>query len=178
MVLTEKRKLEPQEFSLPEIDDESALLRIEACGICGSDYEQFEGVLRTPTPLIPGHEPLGVIEKIGDRAALRWGVDVGDRVAVETIMSCRFCSQCLAGHYSLCKTRRMYSYVPLAEAPSLWGSYAEYMYIDKQSIVHRVDASLSPELAVMFNPLGAGFRWGVEIPGTVKGNLILFHLLY
>ncbi|TDJ15040.1 MAG: alcohol dehydrogenase [Deltaproteobacteria bacterium] len=173
MVLTEKRKLEPREFSLPEIDDESALLRIEACGICGSDYEQFEGVLRTPTPLIPGHEPLGVIEQIGDRAALRWGVDVGDRVAVETIMSCRFCSQCLAGHYSLCKTRRMYSYVPLAEPPSLWGSYAEYMYIDKQSIVHRVDASLSPELAVMFNPLGAGFRWGVEIPGTGPGDSVL-----
>ena len=114
-----------------------------------------------------------VSEQLGDRAALRWGVDVGDRVAVETIMSCRFCSQCLAGHYSLCKTRRMYSYVPLAEPPSLWGSYAEYMYIDKQSIVRRVDASLSPELAVMFNPLGAGFRWGVEIPGTGPGDSVL-----
>jgi NADPH:quinone reductase-like Zn-dependent oxidoreductase len=92
MVLTAPRTLEPREFPLPEIDDDSALLRVEACGICGSDYEQFEGVLRTPLPVIPGHEPLGTIEAIGDRAARRWGVDVGDRVAVETMLSCRFCA--------------------------------------------------------------------------------------
>ena len=78
MVQTERRKLEPRDVVIPEIDDDSALLRIEACGICGSDYEQFEGVLRTPMPVIPGHEPLGIIEKIGDRAAARWKVDVGD----------------------------------------------------------------------------------------------------
>ena len=59
MVQTAPRKLEARELPLPEIDDQSALLRIEACGICGSDYEQFEGVLRTPMPVIPGHEPLG-----------------------------------------------------------------------------------------------------------------------
>ena len=47
MVQTAPRKLEPQELLLPEIDHESALLRIEACGICGSDYEQYDGVLRT-----------------------------------------------------------------------------------------------------------------------------------
>ena len=66
MVQTAPRVLEPQELPLPDIGDDNALLRIEACGICGSDYEQFEGVLRTPMPAIPGHEPLGTIEKIGD----------------------------------------------------------------------------------------------------------------
>ena len=74
MVLTESRKLVPQDIPIPDIDSDSALLRIEACGICGSDYEQFEGVLRTPMPVIPGHEPLGTIERIGDRAADRWGL--------------------------------------------------------------------------------------------------------
>ena len=123
MVLTEPQKLVPHDIPIPDIDADSALLRIEACGICGSDYEQFEGVLRTPMPVIPGHEPLGIIERIGDRAADRWGVDVGDRVAVETMLSCRFCGPCLGGRYHLCRQRQIYSYIPLSVEPGLWASY-------------------------------------------------------
>jgi threonine dehydrogenase-like Zn-dependent dehydrogenase len=172
MVLTAARKLEPRELPLPPNADDSALLRVEACGICGSDYEQFEGVLRTPLPVIPGHEPLGVIEQIGDGAARLWGVDVGDRVAVETMLSCRFCPPCLRGSYHLCQRRRIYSYIPLEEAPGLGGAYAEYMYLAPGSIVHKVDSTLPPELAVTFNPLGAGFRWAVEIPETRPGDTV------
>ena len=172
MVLTAPRKLEAQSLPIPEATDDTALLRLEACGICGSDYEQYEGVLRTPMPVIPGHEPLGVIERIGDRAARQWGVEVGDRVAVETMLSCRFCEACLAGRYHLCRTRRIYSYVPLSEGHGLWGAYSEYMVLDGNSIVHKIDRDLPPELAVMFNPLGAGFRWAVEMPGTGPGDSI------
>ena len=173
MVQTGVRKLEPRDLPIPEIDDESALLRVEACGICGSDYEQYEGMLRTPMPVIPGHEPLGVIEKIGDAAARRWGVDVGDRVAVETMLSCRFCSACLGGRYHLCDTRRIYSYIPLSEEPGLWGAYAQYMFVHRNSVVHKIDRTLAPSTAVMFNPLGAGFRWAVEMPRTGPGDTVL-----
>jgi threonine dehydrogenase-like Zn-dependent dehydrogenase len=130
-------------------------------------------VLRTPTPVIPGHEPLGVIERIGDAAAKRWGVDVGDRVAVETMLSCRFCGPCLGGRYHLCNQRRIYSYIPLSDEPGLWGSYSQYMYLDPNSIVHKMDKALRPEIAVMFNPLGAGFRWAVEIPETSPGDTVV-----
>ena len=97
----EFEKLEVREVPKPTPLDGELLLRVTACGICGSDYEQYEGVLRTPMPVIPGHEPLSIIEEIGDAAARRWGVDVGDRVAVETMLSCRFCPPCLAGDYPL-----------------------------------------------------------------------------
>jgi threonine dehydrogenase-like Zn-dependent dehydrogenase len=173
MVLEEPRRLSPRELPLPELGAEQALLRVETCGICGSDYEQFEGALRTPMPVIPGHEPLGRIEKIGERAGRRWGVDVGDRVAVETMLSCRFCPPCLAGSYHLCRSRRIYSYIPLAEPPGLWGAYAEFMYVAPNSIVHKVDPKLAPEIAVLFNPLGAGFRWAVEIPKTKPGDSVV-----
>ncbi len=173
MVQTAPRRLEPRELPLPEIDADTALLRVEACGICGSDHEQFEGVLRTPLPVIPGHEPLGIIEAIGDRAAQRWGVDVGDRVAVETMLSCRFCEPCLAGRYHLCRKRRIYSYIPLSQPPGLWGAYAQHMFLDATSIVHRIDPTLPAETAVMFNPLGAGFRWAVEIPRTGPGDTVV-----
>ncbi len=124
-------------------------------------------------PVMPGHEPLGRIAKIGDRAAQRWGVDVGDRVAVETMLSCRHCDPCLSGSYHLCDTRRIYSYIPLAEPPGLWGGYSQYMYLAPNTIVHRVDPKLSPQMGVMFNPLGAGFRWAVEMPNTRPGDSIV-----
>lgn len=173
IVLTGPRALEPRDLDIPEIDDDSAILRIEACGICGSDYEQFEGVLRTPVPVIPGHEPLGRIAKIGDRAARRWGVDVGDRVAVENMISCRFCTPCLSGRSHLCEKRMIYSYVPLSEKPGLYGAYAEYMWLHPNSVLHKIDAALPAALAVMFNPLGAGFRWAVEIPETKPGDTVV-----
>src|SRR5712691_11775235 len=90
------RKIEIQEFDLPRIGPNEGLLRIEACGICGSDYEQYNGELggggfRVPYPLIPGHEPLGIIEEIGEEAAQKWGVQKGARVAVEPIPHCGTC---------------------------------------------------------------------------------------
>ena len=173
MVQTAPGELVARDLPIPEIGHDDALLRIEACGICGSDYEQFEGVLKTPVPVIPGHEPLGRIEKIGDGAARRWGVDVGDRVAVETMLSCRHCARCLSGEYHLCGSRRIYSYIPLSDEPGLWGAYAQFMYLHPNSIVHRIDPDLPAETAVMFNPLGAGFRWGVEIPNTQPGDTVI-----
>ena len=173
MVQTAPRTLEAQSLPIPEIDDNSALMRVEACGICGSDYEQYEGVIRAPMPAVPGHEPLGIVEAIGDRAAKRWGVDVGDRIAVETMLSCRFCDNCLGGRYHLCNDRRIYSYIPLSDAPGLWGAYAEFMFVHGNSIVHKMDKSLPAEIAVMFNPLGAGFRWAVEVPKTGPGDTVV-----
>ena len=173
MVQTAVGRLEPRELPLPEIGDDDALLRVEACGICGSDVESFEGVLRIPLPVIPGHEPLGRIAAIGKRAAQRWGVAEGDRVAVESLLPCNTCRRCRTGSYQLCAARRIYSYVPLSVAPGLWGGYAEYLYLAPNAIVHRVDAALAPEVAVLFNPLGAGFRWAVEIPRTQPGDTVL-----
>jgi threonine dehydrogenase-like Zn-dependent dehydrogenase len=176
IVQTAPRRLELRELPLPDIDAESALLRVEACGICGSDAEQYAGVLPVQMPVVPGHEPLGVIERIGDKAAKRWGVDVGDRVAVETLIPCGYCPACVGGRYQMCRGRGLmfaHGYVPLARPPALWGAYADYMYLDPHSLVHRVRKDVPTAVAVMFNPLGAGFRWAVELPQTGPGDSVL-----
>ena len=170
------RRLALRDVPIPDIDGDSALLRVEACGICGSDVEQYAGVLPVPLPLIPGHEPLGVIERIGDRAARRWGVDTGDRVAVEAPIPCGHCRACIEGRYQQCRGRGgmfAYGYVRLSHPPGLWGAYADYLYLDPFSIVHRIAKHIPASIAVMFNPLGAGFRWAVEIPDTGPGDTVL-----
>src|SRR5947209_5742025 len=176
IVQTGPPALEPRDLPIPDIDDESGLLRIEACGICGSDVEQYTGTIPVRWPLIPGHEPLGIIEKIGERAAKRWGVNVGDRVAVETLIPCGHCRACIEGRYQVCRGRGGmfgYAYVPLSQPPGLWGAYADTMYLDPFSIVHPIRKDIPAPIAVMFNPLGAGFRWAVELPDTGPGDTVL-----
>jgi threonine dehydrogenase-like Zn-dependent dehydrogenase len=176
IVQTGPRQLELRELAVPELTDDTGLLRVEACGICGSDAEQYTGTIPVQYPLVPGHEPLGVIEAIGDRAAKRWGVDVGDRVAVEAVIPCGHCAACRSGRYTVCRGRGGmfgHGYVPLDRPPGLWGAYADYMHLDAFSIPHRIRADIPPSIAVIFNPLGAGFRWAVELPRTGPGDTVL-----
>src|SRR5437870_13568491 len=89
IVQTAPRALELRELPLPEIGPDDALLQVEACSVCGSDYEQYEAALPVRLPVIPGHEPVGRIADTGDEAARRWRVQHGDRVCVETLSPCR-----------------------------------------------------------------------------------------
>ena len=178
IVQTGPRALELRKLPLPDrIGPEEALLRIDACGICGSDYEQYQGIMpNLPFPLIPGHEPVGTIAEIGADAARRWGVQAGDRVAVETLLPCGFCRQCRGGQYRLCSGRRglnAYGYLGLDRPPGLWGGYSEYLYLDPHTMLHKISKDIPPEIAVLFNPLGAGIRWAHQVPGTKVGDTIV-----
>ena len=178
VVQTGPKSLEVRELPVPEVGPDEGLVRVEACGICGSDYEQFEGVLPVRFPLVPGHEPVGRIEEVGERAAVRWGVAVGDRVCVEAIMPCGACPECLGGSSTLCSGGRRgvlnaHGYLGLDVEPGLWGGWAEYLYLSPRSLVHKIDDSVAPEIATLFNPIGAGFRWAVEMPRLAVGETIV-----
>jgi threonine dehydrogenase-like Zn-dependent dehydrogenase len=153
-----------------------AVLRVEACGICGSDVEQYKGAMGTRgLPMIPGHEPLGIIEEITDETAARWGVQAGDRVAVEIMIPCRSCGRCLAGNYMNCRNR-IGSHGggnPPERQDRLTGGYAEYIDLHPNSIVHPIRNDLPAEIAVMYNPLGAGVRWALEYGEVHLGSTVL-----
>ena len=76
-VLTERRKFDTRQVDLPDIGSDDGLLRVEAAGLCGTDYEQFDGhfagTIRGALPMTPGHEILGWIDRVGAEAAKRWG---------------------------------------------------------------------------------------------------------
>jgi alcohol dehydrogenase len=175
LVLEAPKQLVHREFALPAIGDDDALLRVEACGLCGTDHEQYTGTLPAGFAFVPGHETVGVIEQIGSTAAEQWGVAVGDHVAVEVFLSCRECDACRSGAYRRCARHGlgdMYGYISIDKPPGLWGGYAQYQYLAPDSLVHRIPPSLDPVLATIFNPLGAGIRWGVTVPGTAPGDVV------
>jgi threonine dehydrogenase-like Zn-dependent dehydrogenase len=178
-VLVRPKTLELREFPRPAVGPEDALLRIEACGICGSDYEQYEGHLPETEdykqfPVIPGHEPLGRIEEIGRRARERWRIDVGDRVAVRSGYGCGRCEACRRFEPAGCRTRGgTYGYTDVEKAPHLWGGYAEHMYLGPLSVMKQADADLPAEVAVMFNPLAAGLSWAGTVPATGPGDRVV-----
>jgi alcohol dehydrogenase len=175
LVLTQPRRLEERSFTLPEIGDDDGLLRIDACGLCGTDHEEFTGDLFPGFAFVPGHESIGVIEQLGPSAAQRWGVRAGDRVAVEVFLSCRDCAACRAGEYRRCVRHGlgdMYGLVPVDQHPSLWGGYAEYQYLAPDSMLLPVPPELDSVTATVFNPLGAGIRWGVTVPETQPSAVV------
>jgi len=175
LVLEAPRTLRPHELPVPAVGDDDGLLRVEACGLCGTDHELYTGALAPGFPFVPGHETVGVIEAVGDRAAARWGVAPGDRVAVEVFQSCGACEPCRRGEYRRCRRHGlgdMYGMISTAKAPGLWGGYATYQYLAPDTLLLPVPDRLAPEVAVAFNPLGAGIRWGVTVPGTKPGDIV------
>ncbi len=175
LVLERPRRIRRQAFDLPEIGDDDALLRVEACGLCGTDHEQYCGVVPSPFPVIPGHETVGVLDAVGAKAQARWKVKPGDRVAVEVFQSCRQCRKCLGGDYRKCEKHGladMYGFITAKKAPSLWGGYSQYQYLSPDSLLLPIGGRIAPTVATLFNPLGAGVQWGVKIPGTKQGDVV------
>jgi len=165
-------QLEVQEFARPQVGEDDALLRIEACGICGTDVETYSGSSLMNYPVIPGHEPVGVIEEVGERYADRWGLKPGDRVVAEAAYGCGRCLACL--DQQMCRVAPgNHGFTPTGRAPALWGGYAEMMYLAPGSVPHKIDSSIPPRIAALYNPLGAGFAWAVNSPKLQVGQSVV-----
>lgn len=175
LVLTGPRSFERRTMPLPDTGDDDGILRIEACGLCGTDHEQYTGHIRPAFSFVPGHEIVGVVERAGPGARARWGVEEGDRVAVEVFLSCRECEACLGGQYRRCARnglRHMYGFIDVEKGPGLWGGYATHLYLAPDSMLLPIPEDIDPVLATVFNPLGAGIRWGVTVPDTGPGDVV------
>jgi alcohol dehydrogenase len=66
----------------------------------------------------------------------------------------------------------MYGFQPADKAPALWGGYATHQYLSPGAMLLPVPPNLDPVLATVFNPLGAGIRWGVTVPGLRDGDVV------
>lgn len=162
-VAVEAGKMEMRRFPRPAIGSRDLLMRVELCGICGSDQHLFRGNWGTPFPLILGHEFVGTVAEVGEEASARHRVSVGDRVAVEMYVPCRECYWCRRGYYNLCEMDLTEGWqygcnIPTARAPSLWGGYAEYLYVPYGALVHQLPAHVPWRAAVLVEPLAVAVR--------------------
>jgi threonine dehydrogenase-like Zn-dependent dehydrogenase len=178
MVQRGPRTLEITEIEVPAMRAGEALLRVEACGLCGSDIDQYEGRGRTPMPLIPGHEPIGVIEEISAEAAKTWGVAIGDRVAVMPHITCGRCEFCVTGMLHLCPGALAvnvghYGMTPLDYDHGLWGGYSEYIQLHPRTLLLKLPESLPTGIATMYQALAAGLRWAVQVPQAKQSDTVL-----
>jgi threonine dehydrogenase-like Zn-dependent dehydrogenase len=172
-VLLEPWKLEIRTFPVPETGEDDGILRVEATGVCGSDWAAYAGGLGIyDLPCVLGHETVGRIERVGSRAARRWGVEEGDRVAVEEYLPCGTCESCLSGHYQMCVQTR-YGGKSIHDAPSLWGGYSEYLYLHPQSLLHKISDNVPVELTQLFIPISNGLHWAQEVGGTKIGDNVV-----
>jgi L-iditol 2-dehydrogenase len=103
LLLSEYKKLSVVDMPAPEIGDDDVLVRVRACGICGSDIHGYDGSTgRRIPPLVMGHEAAGVIERVGPRVQ---GFAAGDRVSFDSTVSCGTCEFCRRGQINLCDNR-------------------------------------------------------------------------
>lgn len=174
-VLKAVRKMEIQEFPIPEIQENDALLKVEMAGVCGSDPHMYQGANSNVFPLIMGHEIVGTIEKIGKYKSKISGCKKGDRVAVETRFGCGVCEPCVQGKYNQCVEKLGYGFmVPCTKPPYLWGAYSEYLYLPQRSILHKINEDVPPEAAVLACAvLGNSVNWLSMIGGASLGDTVV-----
>lgn len=177
-VAVRPRQTELREFALPDIAPDAGLLRVDAAGICGSDWPMY--LSEKPGPRILGHEMIGTIEKLGPIAGARWGVKEGDVVALEEYLPCGHCEYCRTGEYRSCletDTRIAgsirYGSTPLTVAPALWGGYSQYLYMHPRTVLHRVPPGIAPHIAAMALPIGNGFQWAFLDGGAGPGKTVV-----
>ncbi len=147
LLLTAPSTLAMVDLPTPEPAPGEALLRIRACGICGSDLHGWDGSSgRRRPPLVMGHEASGEIAALGDGVE---GWSVGDRVTFDSTIFCGECDACLSGRNNLCGRRRVVGVAPVEYSQA--GAFAEFLALPTR-ILHRLPAALPFTRAALVEP--------------------------
>src|SRR5580692_5102459 len=103
--LVEYGRFELKDLPEPEIAPDEVLVKVKACGICGSDVHGYHGATgRRIPPIVMGHEASGDIVALGSEVE---GWAAGDRVTFDSTIFCGACPYCLRGEVNLCDNRRV-----------------------------------------------------------------------
>jgi L-iditol 2-dehydrogenase len=166
-VLAGPGKIEFEKFDIPEVAEDSALLKVESCGICGTDKHVLLGHSPTaPFPFIAGHEFIGTIAKLGKKANESMAVfggplQEGDRVSIAPgSLSCGRCAFCLnmPQRPSFCPNRFVYGFTSTKKSPPMFGGYSEYIYLYPRTYVFKLPKNMAMKRAVLVEPVATALR--------------------
>ena len=156
-------ELEVVDVQKPTPGPGEVLVKIKACGICGSDVHGYTGSTgrRTP-PMIMGHEFSGVVEALGD-GALRF--PVGSRIAVQPAVFCGDCDFCKTGYTNICPNKLFYG------AMSCDGAFQEYLCVPEK-LIYSLPDNVSYEDGALIEPLAVAYC-GVKKIEDIAGKDVL-----
>ncbi len=142
--------LQSTDLPLPQVIDNTVLVKISACGICHTDLHIIEGELPLKrSPLVPGHQIVGVVEKIGKGVK---SVKPGHRVGTPWLSStCGHCAFCKEGKENLCDNARFTGY-------HVNGGYAEFVVVPEDSAYPLPDFFLDAAAAPLLCAGVIGYR--------------------
>src|ERR1017187_4222516 len=144
LLLKQYMDLEMVQMPVPEIGPDDVLVRVRACGICGSDVHGLDGATgRRIPPLVMGHEAAGEVAQTG--ANVR-DLSPGDRVTFDSTIYCGQCFFCARGDINLCDNRQV-----LGVSPGEYrrhGAFAEYVAVPRR-IMYRLPDNLTYEHAAL-----------------------------
>jgi L-iditol 2-dehydrogenase len=136
LLLSEYGRLEMVEIPMPRPGPDEVLVRVEACGICGSDVHGYDGGSgRRVPPIVMGHEASGTIAALGANVSSQ---REGDRVTFDSTIYCGECQYCRTGEMNLCESRQVLG-VSLPEW-SRPGAFAEYVVVPTRVLYPLPDA--------------------------------------
>jgi threonine dehydrogenase-like Zn-dependent dehydrogenase len=163
-------KMEIRSYPYPTIDKDSAIVKVEMAGVCGTDKHIFKGDAtkvrgRSLFPMINGHEVIATIVEIGGNAAKVMEADrkplkEGDRVAIAVEVNCGTCWYCKNMYDNVtCENQVMaYGVYPSADVPPhLRGGFAEYMYIMPNSVLFKIPDGMSTDDAVFVEEMAVAY---------------------
>lgn len=164
LVLEDVRDLQLRDVPEPELGDEDVLIRVKACGICGSDVHGYDGSTgRRIPPLIMGHEAAGVIARVGSAVG---SLKPGDRVTFDSTVSCGHCRFCATGDVNLCDNRQVLG-VSCGDYRRN-GAFAEYVAVP-QNIVYKLPESFAYEKAALIEAVSIAVH-AARITGIAPGS--------
>ena len=148
LVMKEYNRLVYEEAADPEPGPDEVLIRVKACGICGSDVHGMDGSTgRRVPPLVMGHEAAGIIAEVGERVH---DLPIGARVTFDSTIYCGSCDFCRQGRINLCDNRKVIGVS--CDEYSRDGAFAEYIAVPRR-IVYPFPDSLKFEHAAIVEPL-------------------------
>ncbi|MBZ5726076.1 MAG: galactitol-1-phosphate 5-dehydrogenase [Acidobacteriia bacterium] len=153
LLLRDYMKLELVQMAEPAIAAGDVLVRVRACGICGSDVHGLDGATgRRIPPLVMGHEAAGEVAAVGSGVS---DLRVGDRVTFDSTISCGHCPYCARGEANLCDHREV-----LGVSPGPYrrhGAFAEYIAVPRP-IVYRLPDNLTFEQAALIEAVSVAIH--------------------
>lgn len=168
LLLTDYKQLEVADIPQPEIGSEDLLIRVQACGICGSDVHGWDGSSgRRIPPLVMGHEAAGIVADVGSDVT---DFAEGDRVTFDSMVSCGHCWFCRKGSPNLCDSRMVLG-VSCREYRR-YGAFAEYVSIP-QRIAYHIPDSLPFEHAAMIEAVAVAVHAANRTPVTLGDTAVV-----